>query len=91
MLYSTKPIEIIGYDNEAQNSVRIQIIQGSDDDAQAAYAELLYPRTSSDRWFYTLGVSKYRHSYKTIPLLNNKQAGFLLNEGIAYGARARAT
>ncbi len=59
MLYSTKPIEIIGYNDEAQNSVRIQIIQGPDDDAQAAYAELLYPHRSSERRFYTLGVSEY--------------------------------
>jgi len=70
MLYSTKPIEIIGYKDEAKTTVRIQIIQGSDDDVQAAYAELLYPQTSSKRRFYTLGVSEYRSSYKTIPLPN---------------------
>jgi len=80
MLYSTKPIEIIGYEDEAETTARIQIIQGPDDDAQAAYADLLYPRTSSERRFYTLEVSEYRYSYKTIPLLNNKQAGFFLKE-----------
>jgi len=68
MLYSTKPIEIIGYEDEDETTVRIQIIQGSDDHAQAAYADLLYPRTSSERRFYTLGVSGYIYRHKAIPL-----------------------
>jgi len=78
MLYSTKPIEIIGYKDEAKTTVRIQAIQGSDDDAQAAYAELLYPQTSSERRFYTLGVSEYRYRHKAIPLQLNKRDFYLI-------------